>query len=253
MRAGYWILGVALLLGACKKETPDIGVVKVKLTEAPAEYDAINLDIRKIKIHTDNSHPKADWIELTTKSGVYDLLMMNSGGDALIAEGEVPAGPFHELKVELGADNSVVVGGETYRLEVPPNDDPTLKFTISEQVDEGEERVLLMDFAASRSIVKEGNKYILKPRLRAIAEDKSGSIKGKVDPLSSSPTVYVIGPGDSISSNLDANGEFLIRALEPGTYRLAVIPQAPYKTTVLPWVGVAEGEVKDVGLVTVSQ
>lgn len=252
MRAGYLILSAALLLAACKKETPDVGVVKVKLTEAPAEYDAINLDIRKIKIHTDNSHPKADWIELKTQAGVYDLLEQNSA-DALIAEGEVPAGPFHELKVELGTGNSIVVGGETYRLEVPPNDDPTLKFTISEQVEEGDERVMLMDFAASRSIVKEGSKYILKPRLRAIAEDKSGSVKGKVDPLSSSPVVYVIGPGDSISSNLDANGEFLIRALEPGTYRLAVIPQPPYKTTVLPWVGVGEGEVKDVGLVTVSQ
>ena len=253
MKASWLIIFFSVILWGCKKETPDMGMVKIKLTNAPARFTSINLDIKQVKIHTDNSHPKADWIELSTNAGVYDVLTLTNGAEALIAEGEVPEGPYQELKLELGTNNTVVIDGATYPLEVPPASDPLMKFGIAEHVEEGQELVLLLDFDPERSIVHEADRYVLKPRLRAIAEEKSGSIKGKVEPASASAVVYAIGPGDSIACYPGSSGEFMIRALIPGSYRLSVVPQPPYATTVVPWVGVKANEESDVGSIILTQ
>lgn len=238
-------------LCACSKEEPETGTMNISLTDAPGDFQSVKIDIRQVKIHSNQSHPQADWIEMSTNRGVYDMIALSNGIDTLLANDELPAGPFHKMRIEVGSNNTVTVDGGTFPLQVPGN---KIEINVSAIVRNGEESHLLVDLDVRSSIVKDsaGN-YILYPIVRVCDLSYTGSIKGVIDPAMPDCKVYAIAGFDSIVTYPGSNGEFKILGLKPGLYHITAVPPAPTTPGTVPNVPVTAATVKDIGVVQVGQ
>jgi len=120
-------IGLALITGviACQKDSSENNGGKarlqVRLTDAPATYDAVNIDIQKVMINTsEDTSTTQGWVELPMlHPGVYNLLDFRNGIDTVLADMEVPAGRINQIRLILGNDNSVVIDGVEHELKTP--------------------------------------------------------------------------------------------------------------------------------------
>jgi hypothetical protein len=80
----------------------------------------------------------------------------------------------------------------------------------------------------------------------------SGSIRGKVLPHNAALHVWAVSDGDTGRGVLQ-NGEFEIRNLKPGRYRLIIDARLPYKVTTKPDVIVNDSSNTDVGEIRLDQ
>ena len=240
-----------VFLYSCRKKEVEMGQMNIRLTDTPGDFQALNLDIRKVKIHSNRSHPEADWIELTTNSGVYDMIRLGNGMDTLLANGDLPTGTFNTLRIELGPNNSVQVNGGTFPLTIPGN---KLEFDMGAIVKEDEEIHFLIDLDLRSSVVKDGSgNYIFYPGVRVADLSQSGSIKGAVDPATPNCKVHAISGFDTITTCAGSGGGFKIQGLKPGLYHVTAVPPAPTTPGTVPNVPVAAKVEKDIGVVQVGQ
>src|SRR5690606_13795518 len=97
---GGWLLGALLTAGifqACNKnETTDgTAVLHVRLTDDPADYDAVNIDVQSIEIHSDES----GWNSYDILNpGIYNLLNFRNGMDTLLISATLPAGHISQMR-----------------------------------------------------------------------------------------------------------------------------------------------------------
>jgi hypothetical protein len=244
-----------ILFSACTKNddsTSGTSKFSVYLTDAPARYDKVYIDIQDVMV---NSTTDADngWQSLhLLRPGVYNLLDFRNGVDTLLASYDIPAGKISQIRLVLGPNNSVVVDGATYPLETPSAQQSGLKLNVQANLTAGIEYRLWLDFDANRSIVTTGNgKYILKPVIRSYTQATSGSIKGIILPPLSSKGVYVIQNTDTVAAAIpDATGAFLVAGLNAGAYNVAVAGNGILKDTLLTNVNVTVGQVSTIGTVT---
>jgi hypothetical protein len=211
--------GVSLV--ACKKNDDDgnstgNATLNMRLTDAPGEYDAVNLDIQKIEVTMAGSSA----VSLTpARPGVYDILRFRNGLDTLLAQTTIPAGTVNQIRLVLGSNNSVVVDGQTHALNTPSAQESGLKLNLNTKLEQDKAYTFWIDFDAAKSINQTGNgKYQLKPVIRAYSELTDGRIKGYVLPAASLTTVYAINGTDTFSAIPAANGYFMMRGLPEGNY-----------------------------------
>lgn len=240
------IAAATLSISSCSKEK-NKSRLTVYLTDAPASYDAVNIDIRRVEIKTSSDQGDGGWTELPIHAGIYNLLEFTNGMDTLLSSIELPAGKVSQLRVILGSQNSIVVDGSTSALplETPSAQTSGLKFNIHADLIEGLEYKLWIDFDCARSIVVTGNhSYKLKPVIRTFTEATSGAIKGNVQPAAAEATVYAINGTDSLSAIPDAvTGNFLIRGVAPGTWKVVADGNNGYADQTVDNVAVQRGEV----------
>lgn len=250
-----WILSLAALaltaVNGCKKNDDNgMATFRVRLTDAPGDYDAVNVDIQGVEVHTD-----ADgWKPLTVKTGVYNLLDFTNGLDTLIASGQIPSGKVSEIRFILGTNNSIVVDGTTYPLSTPSAQQSGLKLKIHEDLAEGVTYTIVIDFDAAKSVVETGKgSYSLKPVLRTVTAAVSGAIKGVVNPAASHPALLAISGTDTFGTYADSTtGKFLIRGVPAGTYQVIVDAKPGYTDTTISGVGVVNGQVTDMGTIPIK-
>lgn len=77
-------------------------------------------------------------------------------------------------------------------------------------------------------------------------------IKGIVAPAESAGNVWAISGADTVKTQV-AQGAFQFTDLKPGTYKVVVEAKAPYKSVAKENVAVKEGEVVDLGTITLAQ
>ncbi len=229
--------------------------VKIRLTDAPAQFDKVNIDIQGIQIHSSNDENSEDgWIDMNLlNAGVYDLLEFNNGLDTLLVDQDMPSGTVSQMRLILGENNSVVIGGISYDLDTPSAQTSGLKFQIHDDFLAGIEYKLWIDFDAARSIVATGNgKYKLKPVIRTFNEATTGAISGSINPAEALPTIHAIMGLDTISTIAEVNGNFLIKGLQAGTYKLDLMPIDGYTEKEIEGVEVNNGTVTDAGTIEIS-
>lgn len=169
MKTRHLMLSLILLAGtitffSCKKDNSSgTSNFKVRLTDAPAAWDSVNIDIREVRVNLRND--SAGWISLNTNAGVYNLLGLQNGVDTLLATGTVQAGTLQELRLILGPNNTVVVGGVSFPLTVPSGSESGLKIKVGKNITAGLDSVIV-DFDAALSIKLEPGGYKLRPVLR---------------------------------------------------------------------------------------
>jgi hypothetical protein len=244
-----------LIFVSCSNEDSGGGQyakLQVRLTDDPADYDAVNIDIQDVQINL-TGDSAGGWQSLSNVSkGVYNLLDLVNDKDTLLADADIQTGRMHQLRLVLGPNNTIVVDGVTHPLETPSSQQSGLKLNFQQDVTAGILYTILLDFEAARSIVKTGNdKFVLKPVIRAIFEPVGGSISGYVDPAAIKTAVYALQGTDTASSTFtDAQGGYLVRGLSAGTYDLYFLPlDATYQESTKNGVIVTTGNVTKVDTV----
>ena len=159
-------------LASCSKDPTSAGLghVSVHLTDAPGDFEHVNLVVTGVSIHRGDEEDSGGWETLTLDSTtVYDLLELRNGVFARLAQGDVPAGHYTQIRLHLGAGSNVVIDGITYPLTVPSGMQSGYKLVGEFDVPEGGGVELTLDFDAARSVHLTGsNKYMLRPTVRVI-------------------------------------------------------------------------------------
>lgn len=239
-------------LSACDKDDNDSGsaTVAVRLTDGPADYDAVYIDVQKVEIHSDAS----GWVSLSpVVPGVYNLLDFSNGMDTLLCKTTLPVGNISQMRLVLGNNNSVVVNGTTHPLSTPSAQQSGLKFNIHQELAANGAYDIWIDFDAGKSIVETGNgNYSLKPVVRAYTALTNGRIKGFVLPPLAQPVVYAINGTDTFSAIPELTGYYMFCGLPQGTYNLWFDAAAGtgYQDSLMTNVNVSFGVVTDVGITT---
>lgn len=254
----FWILlmSIFVLIGCNDDNKTSTGTtrVEIRLTDVPAPYDAVNINIQSISLHVNS-----DWIDLDLLNpGIYDLLEFQNGIDTLLAGEDIPAGTISQIRLVLGSEgNFVVKDGQTYSLETPSAQQSGLKLNLHDELIPDVAYRLWIDFDASRSIVETGSgKYQLKPVIRTYTDATGGSLKGYVLPQEANAVVWAILGTDSILAYPNVDGYFLMAGLQPSSSWKVVFDAddaSGYKDSTLTGISIVTGQVNDLGQTTLKK
>src|SRR5882724_6605827 len=100
-----------LIFVSCKKSDSGASHLEVRLTDAPAGYDAVYIDIQKVEVNVSgDTGTIRGWQTINLlHPGVYNLLNFKNGIDTLLAATDLPAGTLSQMRLVLGNNNSVVI------------------------------------------------------------------------------------------------------------------------------------------------
>ncbi len=279
-----------VLFYSCSKESSvqsDIPVgsqkVSIFLTDDPALFDQVNIDIQSVKVmvdtcdrndsaeddhHDGDHHDGGDddhdstesrcvyWADLDIRPGVYDLLQLRNGLDTLLASGTVPDGKIIKIRIDLGPNNSLVKDSVMYPLNLPPGMHPYV--IISMRGNEWEEygnrsRRLWLDFDVARSIITINGQFYLRPVIHFFVVRNTGSIEGKVEPREALPVISAYNSTDTAYAIPNHDGEFKIRGLAAGTYKVFINASNGYVDTTISNIIVQRGQETELNRVTLHR
>lgn len=234
--------------------------ISIKLVDGPGNYDKVFVDVVDILIKmNDNSEGDNGWESVNATPGVYDLLELTGGQNAVLVDDyEVLAGELSQMRLILGDNNYVVKDGVEYDLKTPSAQQSGLKLKINQVLEAGYLYSFVLDFNVDKSIVDAGNSdnIILKPVINASLEAASGIIKGIISPSDFQTEVSVMVNGESITSyaNTENGGAFMLYGAPAGTYDLTITPDPStnYIGQVIS-VDVVNGQITDVGTIVLEQ
>jgi hypothetical protein len=275
-KLGLFMLFLAGILIGCSElqndgedlNTEGKGTVMIKLTDAPFPADLVaeaNITINRITLlskFADDQEEEGEEengelneesegetnggeednaaivIEMETPV-TYNLLDLSNGTTALLAEMEIPAGIYPEIRLHVTDAGIVLKDGNTFDLKVPSGNESGLKIKLKPalEMEEGKVVEVLLDFDVSRSFVLRGNMkhgvekvngFIFKPVVRGIAQAQlttgeiSGTVKDEAENVIENASLYLISGEDTITSAFTtAEGFFAMIGISPGSYMLA--------------------------------
>ena len=228
--------------------------VEVWLTDAPGDFQEVNVDVQGVEIHSSETDNENGWRSLDVTPTVHDLLKLTNGKETLLGGIELPGGRLSQIRLKLGDDNTVKIDDKVLPLATPSAQQSGLKIQLHQVLAEGITYKILLDFDAAKSVVETGNEtYSLIPVIRAVAKAQDGGIKGKVEPAAAVSIEVFSGDESVTTTTANDQGEFLIRGLPAGTYRLVFDGPGDAPVVEETGVAVAVGEMTDLGTVDVAE
>ena len=243
--------------GTKQSNGPNSGTVRVSLTDAPADYDAVILMIREVAVHKEGPE-ETGWFSFVPDSTSYDLLQLQNGVFAGLGHTPVPTGHYTQVRLILDPGSYVVQNGVRRDIIIPSGLQTGLKLVGEWDVMDGDVVDLGIDFDASRSFHETGSgKLMLKPTVRVIVLSAPppavSGISGVISPADPLSIVYAIAGVDTITSALpDSAGNFLLSMLAAGSYTVAIDAPAAFRDTSLAGVAVTDGQVTSLGTITLT-
>ena len=160
---------------ACSDDDNNVGTgtLKVDLTDAPADFNAVLVDVQGLRINVNDADTtEGNWMDLELDTmGQIDLLMFMDGNSVQLSDDEIPAGYMSQIRLVLGDNNQLVIGEDTLDMETPSAQQSGLKVNVHDSIADGETFSMMLDFDAEKSVVDKGNgTYSLKPVLTVIKE-----------------------------------------------------------------------------------
>ena len=246
------ILLIAVATGISTTSCNDDSTAKnypynVRMTDAPGPYEKVNIDLQAVEV-TGNS---GQTVTLNTTAGIYNLLDLSNGVNKLIATSNLTDANVNQIRLVLGPNNTVVVGGVTYPLSTPSAEQSGLKLQINQTLQADIQNEIMIDFDANVSVIETGNgTYKLKPVLRTIVTAISGKINGSITPVGILATVSATSSAGVVySSNVNSLGLFQVSGIPPGTYTFTVTPLLPMLPVTKTNVVVVAGVSTNVGVI----
>jgi len=242
------------------------GTLRLALTDAPAcGYDSVNVTVERVRVHQSSnaSDSTAGWSEIVLpQPKTIDLLDLTNGALAELGQTALPAGTYTQLRLVLAANNGNVANanwielssnpGNRVPLTTPSGQQSGLKMNVNMTVQPNQTADFVIDFDACKSVVVAGNSgnYNLKPVLRVIPRTLTG-VSGVVTQAGSAVSLQQ-GGTPLRATVADAQGNFVLRPIEPGNYTL-VITRPGYATAVVKAVSVPDGQTVVVGSAPIAQ
>ncbi len=238
-----FIVVILVLVSGCAKldtDRDDLAHVQIFLTDAPGDYQEVNIDVLTVKVIINDSI-----IELPTNRGIYNILDFVKGKDTLLVEDDIPAGYLSQIRLVLGEDNTVMKNGLKYYLKTPSAQQSGLKLNVHEDIHPGMYYEYVLDFEADKSIVRTGNdRHQLKPVIRVFSRAVSGTLKGVSWPAEAKAYISVINAEDTIGTFADnLTGEFMVGGLTEGIYAVKFESAQGYKDSILTDISIMAGQV----------
>ena len=148
---------------ACNKDKGGNGQLKVQMTDAPADFTEVNVTITEVWAHySGNGGSGSGWVQLNAVPGMYDLLQLQNGLTAVIANPTtIPVGNITQMRLILGGNNYAVEMVDSVAVQYPlllsSQDETGLKINLNSEILLNQTIVITLDFDAGQSIVEQGN------------------------------------------------------------------------------------------------
>ena len=237
--------------------------VNLYLTDAPADFRNVYIDIQKIevKVDLDRTHENDDlygdndddyddieevdqfgrWITLNVAPQRLDVLALRNGIERLMGNAVVPS-RVRKVRITVGDENRLVDGdGRDCRLTLV-NETEHYLYARVKAADMDNSMPgnidLRVDFDLARSIIPAGDEYILRPALRLFNLRTTGSVTGFIAPMEVGARVLITDGMGFETGAIPApeEGFFRVRGLKPG-FVYSVLITAP---------GYSDYEIRDV-------
>jgi hypothetical protein len=219
------LLAVAAL-AACSGSSGGTGTLSVKLVDGPADVKELWLDIQRVDLNGPDG-----WQTLSTPKQIVDVMSLQHGFAASLANETIPAGHYGQMRLVLGPGNAVVLqDGSRHDLKVPSGMQSGVKLAGDFDVAPGTTRDIYIDLDAHRSVfVHEAGasaQWILRPVIRTFDKLETGSISGTLTDSASHPLVDVDVMAETVDGSgvatvvrtvtTDANGHYVLDLLPVG-------------------------------------
>ncbi len=246
------------------------GLLTVRLTDMPFPFsDVASVDVFVVRVDARKAEPtdaeaaddanQGGWTTVATPNALINLLDLADGKTTNLGATTLATGTYNGFRLIIDPSKSSITfkDGTTPAIQFPSAGHSGIKINLDEPIQLTENgSVMTLDFDIGRSFVVRGNNarngFIFRPVVRAVAQDITGSVTGSVHANSATgaavpgATVEVLTAGSLVtdadpthivrSTSTDANGNFRIAFLLPGTYVLRATPPAAsgFKPALLP-------------------
>jgi hypothetical protein len=227
---------------------PDAARLSIEMTDAPFPYEMVeraDVLIDSVSVRIEALEPESSgFVSVSRESQSLNLLELQNGVTAAIAEAEVPVGVVEQIRLHVGQASVTLADGREFELTIPSGDRSGIKifpsppFEVAGAIPTG----VLLDFDVSRSFhpvpsgarrVEEVESFTFRPSLKAVLLETSGSIEGTVwddgwtpgYPADDIPlpdaavTVYRIEE-EVASTASGEGGDFVVMGLDAAEYRI---------------------------------
>lgn len=148
--------------------------VRILLTDAPADFVEANVLIERVELLGNDDRV----VLLADEPQPFDLLTLQDGVTALLADVDIPNGTYHQVRVIVDEEASVLYDdGTVENLKVPSGSQSGIKMNLPSLDINDDVLVVTIDFDVTESFVKRGNSgkgYIFKPVIKPLAIDING-------------------------------------------------------------------------------
>ncbi len=223
------IVGGTFLFQACNTNSNansnGKGTVTASMTDSPGTFTALNVQVIRIEAHkTSVSDSTSGWVTICDSTVNVNIMDLTNGKTHLLGSNNIDAGTYDQIRMILGTNNTVTMGGMTYPITIPSGTQTGIKINTNMTINAGENFNLLLDFNAAQSVHMTGNgNFMLKPVIHAVEVQTQGDLSGTILPASAKPVVYAINGQDTVSSAFadTSTGAFKIVGLTADTYNIA--------------------------------
>lgn len=223
---------------------------RVKMTDAPGSFSAFTAEITRVEIYKQGD----GWIDVNNESHSYAIMELSNGREKTIAQrNDMKPGTYSKLRITWGSGGSanLTIGGLAVSVVFHANTQTEIDHQMI--LKGGQTTDVLIDLHAAQSVVQEGSQYIFRPIVTIIQDPETG-VRGHVTGATE-VSIHAQNGSAMISTFTDANGDFLIRGMDPGMWDLTF-----YYKTVLGAsaeyhrndVSVVQGSITDVGTITLD-
>jgi len=245
----------AIILQSCIVEEENARF-NVRLTDAPADYQEVLIEIVDIQFSEGDQDLENEWISLNrVKTGKYNLLDFTNGLDTLLVSDVLPPGHISQIRLILGDENFIKMDGEYHALKTPSAQQSGLKLKTNIDLIEGVNYDLWIDFNAAKSIVDNKNFFILKPVIRTFTEATSGAITGVMTPNETRFEINAVSENlnDTLSTYSDTiSGKFMFKGVADGKYHLKIKDEINKQEIYIDNVVVEIGESTNLGTISLN-
>ena len=216
----------SLLIAGCESSSEPsetTGTFNVRITDAPAEFDAVNITFSEVSVIQSGGDP----IVVSDLVQTINLIEWSNGLSTPLGSIELEAGTYNQIRLIIDSA-SVSIDGVESAVTVPSGAQTGLKLTHQFTLEVGSTYNLMIDFDASRSVVRTGPlanpTYSLKPTIRLVAMPITGSISGTVSTPVNVPVALAMSGADTVTTVFvdTMSGEFQLAFLEAGLYDVIV-------------------------------
>jgi len=271
-RFSFFLFAVAsIMIAACggsgggSSGSGGTGTLSLSLQDAPAteDYQAVYVTIKEVRVHKGGSEDNdASWETVASPNATYNLLELVNGVREELGLATLESGSYSQMRLILGQvpDSGINILSEAHpfpnyviekgtdavhELKVPSGYQTGIKIVKGFSINPNQTTELILDFDASRSVVKAGSsgKWLLKPTIKVLELIDYALIKGLITGNGTDAEGAMVStqhhtPGASdlkdqvavqAATITDEDGEYFL-LVEPGTYNVVVYKEAfdPY-------------------------